>query len=233
MAGWQAINKLIFEAGKCHQPAKLAQSVFCHLHWVINFDRLTFVTLSTEGEVQAIKKSGRPSPQMVSQTDDSCLLSISRQYYQNYPPIEKCLLDSRDGEVPKLQKLLGIRQALGGGLWDPAGHLRCIYSMELLKSNFRHSDLQTDQLVFRQLNNLYQNLLLTPRWKKPIASKLTQREQEVARLLMTGLPPEKVADRLGITMGTLTKHIAHLHRKLDVHNQQELMVKLFQVFEHF
>ena len=48
-------------------------------------------------------------------------------------------------------------------------------------------------------------------------SQLTPRELEVVRLLSQGCTYGRIADRLGISEGTVTSHIKNLYRKLDVH----------------
>ena len=48
-------------------------------------------------------------------------------------------------------------------------------------------------------------------------SQLTPRELEVVRLLSQGCTYGRIADRLGISEGTVTSHIKNVYRKLDVH----------------
>ncbi len=48
-------------------------------------------------------------------------------------------------------------------------------------------------------------------------SDLTPRELEVVQLLARGCTYARIADRLGISEGTVTSHIKNLYRKLDVH----------------
>ncbi|HEY5899896.1 MAG TPA: helix-turn-helix transcriptional regulator [Burkholderiales bacterium] len=49
------------------------------------------------------------------------------------------------------------------------------------------------------------------------AERLTLREIEVVRLLASGCTYARVADRLGISVHTVTSHIKNAYRKLDVH----------------
>jgi len=46
---------------------------------------------------------------------------------------------------------------------------------------------------------------------------LTPRELDVVRLLSEGCTYGRIADRLGISEGTVTSHIKNLYRKLGVH----------------
>lgn len=47
--------------------------------------------------------------------------------------------------------------------------------------------------------------------------RLTARESEVLRLIASGCTYSQTADRLGISLHTVTTHIKNLYRKLDVH----------------
>ena len=52
---------------------------------------------------------------------------------------------------------------------------------------------------------------------------LTEREAEVARLLAEGNSQKKVAEVLGVSMGTVQSHVKAVYRKLGVHSKQELI----------
>ena len=52
---------------------------------------------------------------------------------------------------------------------------------------------------------------------------LTPREQEIMALVAKGRSTPRIQDALGLTAGTVNTHLAHLYRKLDVHDKQELI----------
>ena len=54
-------------------------------------------------------------------------------------------------------------------------------------------------------------------------SRLTQREQEIMRMLVEGLSNKAIADGLCISRKTVENHRAHIFSKLDVHNTVELV----------
>lgn len=59
------------------------------------------------------------------------------------------------------------------------------------------------------------------------AGELTDRQQEIAKLLVgTGLSYKQIADRLGISEGTVRKHVEHVYRSAGVHSRAELAIKL-------
>ena len=57
-------------------------------------------------------------------------------------------------------------------------------------------------------------------------NKLTQREKDVLKLLMTGSPVKKIADTLGISSYTVNDHLKSIYRKLGVHSKGAALYKL-------
>lgn len=55
--------------------------------------------------------------------------------------------------------------------------------------------------------------------------ELTNREQEILRLLAKGYMYKEIADQLGITMSTIRTHISAVYGKLHVHSRTEAAMK--------
>jgi DNA-binding CsgD family transcriptional regulator len=55
---------------------------------------------------------------------------------------------------------------------------------------------------------------------------LTEREADVAELVMQGSTGEHVAERLGIARNTVREHLKHIHAKLGVSTRAELVYRL-------
>lgn len=55
------------------------------------------------------------------------------------------------------------------------------------------------------------------------ASGLTQREQEVLRLMALGRTNSQIAAEMYVAQGTAKAHIQHIYQKLDVHTRKELL----------
>jgi DNA-binding NarL/FixJ family response regulator len=58
--------------------------------------------------------------------------------------------------------------------------------------------------------------------------RLTPCEAQVMKLVAEGLPNKLVADRLGITTGTVQNHLNHVYEKLGVHSRTEALAALFE-----
>lgn len=63
--------------------------------------------------------------------------------------------------------------------------------------------------------------------KETVASlpELTNRENEVLRLIATGIPVKQAAEQLGLSSHTVTKHLRNIYSKLHVSNKIEAMNK--------
>ena len=56
-----------------------------------------------------------------------------------------------------------------------------------------------------------------------LASLLTTRETEIVRLVAQDLPNKEIADRLGISAGTIKIHLHNIYQKLNVSSRRELV----------
>jgi two-component system nitrate/nitrite response regulator NarP len=59
---------------------------------------------------------------------------------------------------------------------------------------------------------------------RPAGARLTGREGEVARLVAAGLRNKEIADRAGITEGTVKMHLHNIYEKLGIGTRTELAI---------
>ncbi len=62
----------------------------------------------------------------------------------------------------------------------------------------------------------------------PVFTLLSEREQQIAQKVLTGLQNKLIADELNITERTVKAHLTTIFKKLGVKNRLELMLKLQQ-----
>ena len=73
--------------------------------------------------------------------------------------------------------------------------------------------------------NLIKNATLKVKREVSTDNTLTKREIEMLELIATGLSYEQVADRSGISYGTVRKHLENIYKKLNVHSKLEAVNK--------
>jgi DNA-binding NarL/FixJ family response regulator len=59
------------------------------------------------------------------------------------------------------------------------------------------------------------------------AAVLSKREMEILELLSKGFLYKEIADKTGISFGTVRQHIFHIYEKLHVHNKTEAINKVY------
>ena len=68
----------------------------------------------------------------------------------------------------------------------------------------------------------------TPAPSRPTLTGVTQREEDVLRLVGRGLSNAEIADRLHLGVGTVKTHVSHLLGKLDVRARAQLVVFAYE-----
>ncbi len=58
--------------------------------------------------------------------------------------------------------------------------------------------------------------------------ELSLRERELVQLILAGHPTTNIAERLGITVGTVKNHRRRIYEKLDITTERELFLQLLQ-----
>jgi DNA-binding CsgD family transcriptional regulator len=58
-----------------------------------------------------------------------------------------------------------------------------------------------------------------------LAEKLTPREVDIVRLILQGYPSTSIADKLGVSRGTIKNHRLRLYEKLDITTEREIFLR--------
>ncbi len=120
-------------------------------------------------------------------------------------------------------------------LFDTEDRVRALLVFERFASSerFTNEECAVLSVLNRHLDNLFRNFYVEPPAThgdtialSQSGFNLTARETDIAKLLLVGLSPKRIATKLGISRSTVYKHVANIHAKLDVSNQLELISKL-------
>lgn len=128
---------------------------------------------------------------------------------------------------------LRLLHTLGIGLCDQENCLRSILVLERMKDPpFQESELEILRQIHPLLENYHIDLLLQDDNNKyPLSAfkanyDLTKRESEIIELLVEGLTPALISQRIGISVKTVNRHIANIYNKCHISNRMQLY-KLF------
>lgn len=58
---------------------------------------------------------------------------------------------------------------------------------------------------------------------------LTQREEDVIKLLLKGLSNKEISEKLSVTYNTTKAHIESIYRKLNVSNRVQAVIKYLEM----
>ena len=130
---------------------------------------------------------------------------------------------------------LGLTCSTGFPLYDNSGRIRVLYCLDRTSPViFSHDEMSLLELASLHLANLYCNFyasapaaqadIVSPEVGKELS--LTDRERQVAMLLLEGETPKAISERLGISRETVYKHVSNIHEKLGVSSQVELIARL-------
>jgi DNA-binding CsgD family transcriptional regulator len=61
-------------------------------------------------------------------------------------------------------------------------------------------------------------------WESEPLGSLSSREQQVAALICSGLPNKLIANRLGLSLGTVKQHVHNIFLKLGARTRVQLML---------
>jgi len=79
-------------------------------------------------------------------------------------------------------------------------------------------------LEMRSIARAIKKLLKREAATRLLASLVTTRETEIVRLVAQDLPNKEIADRLGISAGTIKIHLHNIYQKLNVSSRRELVL---------
>ena len=103
---------------------------------------------------------------------------------------------------------------------DPASLARCI--QEAHAGHFQLDDALTRQVIMRLGSNLRK-----PR--RHLAEPLTERETEILHMVVEGKGNKAIANRLGLSEGTIKSHLRNIYRKLQVQTRAEAAAQAVQL----
>jgi two-component system, NarL family, response regulator NreC len=171
-----------------------------------------------ENGQQAIELCHKASPDVVVM--DITLpgpsgLEVTRQIKQQYPDINVLALTIHEGE----QYFFEMLNAGASGYvpkraapTDLVAAIRAVYSGEVYLHPSVAKTLVNDYIQRVQMG-----------WERASYDGLTEREQQVLKMIAEGLMNKEIAERLSISVRTVERHRENIMSKLNLHTRAELV----------
>lgn len=120
----------------------------------------------------------------------------------------------------------GLRDILKVWLWSSPESVACV-QLWRHEGDFSRHDQDLLGAVHSGLARLRREAMTTATWAGPQAEpSLTGREAEVLLLACRGATDDAIGDELGMSPGTVGKHLQHAYDKLGVHSRSEALWRL-------
>lgn len=241
---WYTINDFLLHCGGNRSPLALGQDVLTQIDKLIPFDQGRLYILDCNGRIESAYCLGVDPTveseyyEFYSKEDDGIYSTVAAaaRFARRYPSVEQCVRNytSYDDSsfFSEYIQPNHIEHSFGLGLRDTHNALRCMFSLDRVRNvRFSEDEIEIMRIIRPHLDNLHQNFYVE--LERGAAYRqlgtLTRRESEIAALLTKGVSPKNISTRLSISPTTVDKHLANMHRKLQVGTRQELILKLLQI----
>ena len=242
---WPQISDFILTCGFERTPRSLAIKILAEINKLVPYDQARIYSLNVEGEVCDDVLFGV----------DNRWPSSYYQYYSKILNGKYSLARRIDGTgrrndressgvydwincdcdefVSDYIRPQGIRYSYGFGLRDMNDRCKRLVMMDRLGLPcFSDVEMRIMATLIEHLSYLHRNFYFNENDESAVGRKgtdeaLTPRETEIANLIRKGYSPKLIAKKLFVSRTTVYKHITHIHAKLGVSTNQELLVKLF------
>lgn len=132
---------------------------------------------------------------------------------------------------------IGLTYSTGFSLYDNEHVPRALFCIDRTRPvEFSREELQLLALAASHLDNMFRKLFAMPPASTgdTIAlmageTPLTERERQIATMLMRGFSTKAISQTLHIARTTVYKHVQNIHEKLGVSNQVELLARLSEL----
>ncbi len=239
---WQAIHEYLVDVGTVNDTRWFCARVVEKIRDLIPYEQARiFITNDNGNVVDAIvfgtnKKWNRVYLDYYSDANEARYSLTGRKPADGLIGIHNWSADERDDFVANYIVPQGLRHSLGFGLVDESNRIKSVFSLDRIDlRQFSAHELLIVEHLHPHLNNLHRMLLHAPPADEHFLytsngdKQLTKREVEIADYLSRGVTPANISKQLCLSSQTVYRHIANIHKKLQVTNRQELIIKWMRI----
>lgn len=249
---WTEIHDFLVEVGNNRDPKEFCVQLIKNVYRLIPYDQARIYFINDLGKIDdevliGVEKHWSDIYLQYYSQFDSGRYSIPIRGYQrrgggregrySLPRLYGGIYDwtkyqERNEFITEYIKPQGLKHTAGFGLHSTHTFVKSVYILDRTsRSRYSQHEINIMRAIQPHLDNLHQNMFVLAQSESPITNSsikgsLTKREFEIADLLSRGLTPNIISRRLSISITTVYRHIANMHKKLDVSNRQELLLKL-------
>ncbi len=249
---WMKINDFLVDVGSMREPKQFCIQLIKKIYALIPYDQARIYFVDNLGKVYdevligVEKRWSDVYLEYFSKFDNGRYSIPSRTYqgsfnerthYPLFPKLEGGIHDwtqytGANEFITEYIKPQGLKHSAGFGLHNVDNFTKSVYIIDRTsRSGYNQEEIGIMNIIQPHLDNLHKNMFVLTQsntciTKSNIKDTLSKRELEIAKLLCDGLTPSKISRRLFISLSTVYRHIANIHKKLEVSNRQELLIKL-------
>jgi DNA-binding CsgD family transcriptional regulator len=242
---WSAIHTYLVDVGKLSDPHWFCVRIVEKIRDLIPYDQARIFIINDNGNVVdavvfgANKKWNRVYLDYYYEDGAAKYTFTGRESSDGLIGLHDWFADECDDFVANYIVPQGIRYSMGFGLVDDASRIKSVFSLDRVNLNqFTVCEQAIMEHLHPHLNNLHRMLLHTPpteqrfHYASETDKRLTPREAEIADYLSRGITPTNISKQLCLSSQTVYRHIANIHKKLQVTNRQELIIKWIRIKGH-
>ncbi|GHU66089.1 hypothetical protein AGMMS49983_15040 [Clostridia bacterium] len=244
---WEQVNQFLLTCGNVRAPRDFCVEIVRKISSLVPFDQARIYFINDNGMVYDEALFGVEKAWSRAYIDYFSRINGVKWSYSNLTSGENwrglvnqnCWNEMSWDSVQEKEFLLGyirpqgIRYSVGFSLHDANNMNKCCVCFDRTgQTGFTGEELSYLNVVHPHLENLHKNLYVgnvcaqNYHTQMEADEPLTPRESEIVALLCEGVTPAAMSKKLSLSLATIYKHIANIHKKLHVSNRQELLLKL-------
>lgn len=253
---WMKIHEFLNDMGNVRDPKEFCVQAVKNIHVLIPYDQARIYFVNKAGKIYdefliGVEKWWSDAYLEYFSKIDGERFSVSTRYnaipiirkqtgHYTFPTLGGSVYDWKkynvgNKEFSEYIRAQRINHSAGFAFRGVDNNPKSIYALDRTRqSGYSREEIGIMSIIQSHLDNLHKNMFVLGQSNCYVTSActqdlLTKRELEISELLCSGLTPIKISCQLFVSLSTVYRHIANIHKKLNVSNRQELLLKLLAI----
>ena len=245
------LDSFFLAVGEMDDYAQFAVTILKELRTLISYDQAVGIFVNAAGKVMDCHLIGVSQnwgytykeyyAKLQSQFPLGMEKDRSREKNMSVQPIIWSELPDNEF-IADCIRVRGVKHSLDFTLFDNRGQSRLVLALDRTRPEpYSRQEVELINHIIPHLDNLHRKFFLTVDPDVKIGRRkdalmemgmLTTREKEVVSCLCEGIPPGDICNVMNISRATIYKLIANIYKKLNINNQQELLVYFLNEYKN-